>query len=84
MWNYQIVKEMGEYTIREVVYMDESKLWTKDEVSPNGESRNEMRHSIEMYVKDILKLPVLIVEEDKVIGEEPPLSTCARPFVRFW
>ena len=76
MWDYQIVKnELGIYTVREVVnFKKKEKSWTVDEISPWGESRDEIRKCITMYINDISKLPILIVEGDKVVGEEPPLS----------
>lgn len=76
MWNYQIVKnELGIYSVREVVnWKKKKKGWTEDEVSPYGESRDEMRECITMYINDISKLPILVVDGDRVVGEEPPLS----------
>lgn len=73
MWNYQIVKEAGVYSVREV-FRVRGMSWTECDVSPLGDSRDEMRKCITMYINDISKLPILIVEGDKVVGEEPPLT----------
>jgi hypothetical protein len=76
MWTYRIIKEkdkLGDwyYSVREVIG---KKSWTIDEVAPYGGTRDEMRKCVTDYINDISNLPILIVEEDKIIGREAPLS----------
>jgi hypothetical protein len=79
-WAYRVVKENDLYTIREVIVPDDTVaddtglLWTVDEVAPFGETRDELRQSVTMYIEDIVNNPVLVVKDDEVIGEEPPLT----------
>ena len=74
-WAYRVVKENDLYTIREVIVSDDTGLlWTVDEVAPFGETRDELRQSITMYIEDLVNNPVLVVKDDEVIGEEPPLT----------
>ena len=74
-WAYRVVKENDLYTIREVIVSDDTGLlWTVDEVAPFGETRDELRQSITMYIEDLVNNPVLVVKGDEVIGEEPPLT----------
>ena len=74
-WAYRVVKENDLYTIREVIVSDDTGLlWTVDEVAPFGETRDELRQSITMYIEDLVNNPVLVVKDDEVVGEEPPLT----------
>lgn len=70
-WNYQIIKQDGQYTVHEVIDGDS---WTVDEVSPYGETRNEMREAFSNFIYDCITRPILIVEGDKIVGEEGPLG----------
>jgi hypothetical protein len=74
-WAYRVVKENDLYTIRELIVSDDTGLlWTVDEVAPFGETRDELRQSITMYIEDLVNNPVLVVKDDEVVGEEPPLT----------
>lgn len=73
MWHYQIIKQHGVYQVHEVIN-DEEIGWTTDEVSPYGETRDELRQSFTAFINDILHYPVLVVEDDVVVGEEEPIS----------
>jgi len=74
-WNYQIVKDKHGYSIREVINERKKPVsWTVDEVSPSGDTRDELRKCITMYINDITSRPILIIEGGKVIGKEPPLT----------
>jgi hypothetical protein len=74
MWEYRIIKEGGQYTVREFIQTEEiGDGWTEDEVSPYGESRDEMRQMFTYYLEAVTK-PILVVEGDKIIGEEKPLT----------
>lgn len=75
MWHYQIVKnELGVYSVREVYKTKKGTSWTTDEIAPWGDSRDEMSKCITAYINDILKLPILVVDDFTIVGEESPLG----------
>jgi hypothetical protein len=75
MWEYRIIKENDQYTVREFIQTEEiGDGWTEDEVSPFGESRDEMRRMFTYYLEAVTK-PIIVIENNEVVGEEEPLAT---------
>jgi hypothetical protein len=77
-WDYRIIKHIdptGDYYVVHECFYGRGKYpksWTVDEISPAGETRADIKKSIQMYKKD-LKKPVLIEKNGKIVGEEKPL-----------
>ena len=61
-WNYRIVgnKKLG-FAIHEVFYTNgKPNSWTKDEVSPYGETLEEFKKSASLYRRAFLEPPLFI------------------------
>jgi hypothetical protein len=72
-WEYRIIKDKGGYTVREYIVLDkDSDSWTVDEVSPYGETRDELRQSFSLYLQAVHR-PVIVTDGDDIVGEEPPI-----------
>ena len=72
-WDYRVVKEKDEYTIREVFYDGETPhSWVDGYSYPAGETGDEIIRDMDHF-DEALSRPVVVVDGDQLIGTEPEL-----------
>ena len=66
-WNYRIIKSKQGFQVHEVYYDSKGKpdAWTKEEVSPHGETLCKLSDDFEHY-KEAFNKPVLVLKGNKL------------------
>lgn len=69
-WNFRVIKEGGEYSIRDVFYNKEGEIigWGGDCEKAIGDTLEELKQAVSYYMPALVK-PVVEVEGDELIGE---------------